>query len=791
MTDRIALDGTWELTHFPQGTREPSGPAGLAQNGPRRIPAHVPGSVELDLVAAGEIPDPYVGENIRLLRDLEPHEWWYRRTFPSPAVKAGQSVRLVFDGIDCFATVWLNGKVLGETANMFIAHAFDVTDLLARGVDNELSVRIRSAVLEARGKPLPGAAHAMATNWESLRVRKAAHMYGWDITPRAVSAGLWRSVALEVTDPERLEPPYWSARGLKDGTVRLAVRWDFSTPETDLSRYGLRFSGVSRDSRFSRTVPARFTSGCEVLEVPKARLWWPRGYGEAALYDASVELLRDGIVVDRRAERIGLRTVELERRDIVPGGGPGEFLLRVNGEPILCKGSNWVPLDAFHGRDGTRLRAAVDLAADCGCNILRCWGGNVYEDHAFFSLCDELGILVWQDFAYACALYPEDDEFLAEVRREATAVVRKLRNHPSLALWCGDNEVDMFAVNLNRDPNRNRITREALPHVCGQEDPGRPYLPSSPYVSPEAWKANQERPRGDAARGKAVDSMRLLMDFMPEQHLWGPRDYFKGAFYSGNRAPFVSEIGYHGCPNVSSMKRFLEPDHLWPWKDDPQWIVHAAESIPEGGPYRYRIKLMADQIAEMFGRIPDNVEDFALASQISQAEAKKSFIETTRSAKWNRTGVIWWNLIDCWPQFSDAVVDWYYGKKLAYWYIRRAQVPVLVMLGEPEDWHCALTASNDTLRPASGRCTVSDADTGEELWAGDFEAPANGTRRMGRVRVSRGEQRMLLIRWTAGGEEFGNHSLIGSPPFDLERYKGWMNRIATLPLPFDAAAVAR
>lgn len=791
MTERIGLDGTWELAHFQQGTRNLADPGELATAGLRRIPARVPGSVEPDLAAAGEIPDPYVGENMRRLADLEAHEWWYRRTFPSPAVREGQAVRLLFEGIDCFATVWLNGRELGGTANMFIAHSFDVTDLLAGGGENELVVRIRSAVLEARRLPLPGAAHAMMSNWESVAVRKAPHMYGWDIAPRAVSAGLWRSVALEVEGPDRLEAPYWAVRELKDGAAKVAVRWSFSTRETDLSRFRLRFSGSCGGSRFSVTVPARFTCGCQVVEVPHARLWWPRGYGEAALYDASVELLRDGSVADRRAERIGLRTVELERRDIVPGGGPGEFLLRVNGAPILCKGSNWVPMDAFHGRDAERYRAAIDLAVDCGCNILRCWGGNVYEDHAFFSLCDENGILVWQDFAYACALYPEDDAFLAEVRREAEAVVRKLRNHPSLALWCGDNEVDMFAVLLDRDPNMNRITRQVLPHVCGQEDPARPYLPSSPYVSPEAWKANRDRPRGDAALDKAADGMRLLMDFMPEQHLWGPRDYFKSAFYFGNRAPFVSEIGYHGCPNVSSLKRFLDPDHLWPWKDDPQWILHAAESIREGGPYRYRIQLMADQIAEMFGRIPENLEDFALASQASQAEAKKSFIETARIAKWSRTGVIWWNLIDCWPQFSDAVVDWYYGRKLAYWYIRRAQVPVAVLLGEPEDWHCALTASNDTLQPARGRCTACDADSGVELWAGDYEVPANGTLRLGRVRASRGERRMILIRWTVGGEEFGNHALVGSPPFDLERYKGWIRRIAELPLGFDAATVAR
>ncbi len=552
----------------------------------------------------------------------------------------------------------------------------------------------------------------------------------------------------------------------------LGVHWQVTVPDRDLDGWTLRFSGECGTSRFAHETPVRFTAGTCEIAVPDARLWWPRGYGEANLYTVRCELLQNGRPVDERVERIGLRRIELRRTEITTAAGPGEFLFLCNGVPIMCKGTNWVPLDAFHGRDAERYAMALALLDDIGCNIVRCWGGNVYEDHAFFDFCDAKGIMVWQDFAFACGLYPQDAAFHEEVRAEAAQVVRALRNHPSLALWAGDNEIDVFAAQMGRDPGVNAISRQVLPAVCASEDPARPYLPSSPYVSPEAFR-----------RGAADQKV------MPEQHLWGPRDYYKSRFYAESTAHFASEIGYHGCPGVSSLRRFLDADRLWPWQGNAQWRVHAADQVPGGGPYAYRIKLMADQVRELFGAEPDSLPDFALASQASQAEAKKFFIEMFRIAKWRRTGIIWWNLLDCWPQFSDAVVDWYGAKKLAWWYIRRAQAPVLLMLGEPEDWRCRLVAGNDTLRDAEGEFSVADADTGGTLLEGRYRAPANGTAVLGTLPVSRGDHRLFLIRWTAQGRAWGSHYLLGAPPFSLERYKGWLPAIAALPDPFDASTV--
>ncbi len=236
---------------------------------------------------------------------------------------------------------------------------------------------------------------------------------------------------------------------------------------------------------------------------------------------------------------------------------------QVNGERIFILGTNWVPLDAYHARDRERLDRAVEMVVDLGCNLVRCWGGNVYEDDRFFDLCDEAGILVWQDFAMACAVYPQDDAFGARLRDEVRAVVRRLRQHPSLALWAGDNECDetwVWTGGRRRDPNRNVLTRSVIPGVLREEDPSRPYLPSSPYVDDVAFASGR----------------RLL----PEDHLWGPRDDYKGAFYTESVCHFVSEIGFQGCPGVESLERYLTPGERWPFGGSEEWRLHSTAPLP-------------------------------------------------------------------------------------------------------------------------------------------------------------------------------------------------------------------
>ena len=750
MSNTISLDGQWELFGFPQRSSPVKTPADLTGHDP--LPATVPGEAQLALSQAGILPeDLYHGLNMQLLRKYEFYEWWYRKSFTSRPAGEDEKCVLVFEGVDCVADYYLNGVCFGHSENALIAHEFDITALL-RGGENELVVHLASPIEAAADRAGDYAAveRSQFGSMESLRLRRPPSSYGWDIMPRCVTCGLWRGVRLERRGPHQVLQMYITTKCADAQRARLRLFYAFETPSLG---EGLRWrleGYLEKESTpaFSLEKPLLFSVGGEEFDVECPRLWWPAGYGAQPLYRVRLSLWRGDELLCERRDTLGIRTVKLERTEVTTREKPGKFCFYVNGEPIMCKGSNWVPLDAFHSRDAARYEQALALLRDSNSNIVRCWGGNVYEDHKFFDLCDRYGILVWQDFGMACALYPRDGDFAAQTRTEARAVIHRLRQHPSLALWSGDNECDGYYSGAGMDPNRNFVTREVLRLEVENHDGARDYLPSSPYVGPEL------------AAGLGSPS---------EDHLWGPRDYYKSAFYQNSRACFVSEMGYHGCPDRETMERFLSPGALWPadprpWEDNPEWFLHAAcPTAEKNGPWAGRNRMMANQIAEVFGAIPDDLDEFILASQLVQAEAFKFFIELARLRKWERTGVIWWNLLDGWPQFSDAVVDWYWGKKLAYHWIKRAQEPLHLMFAEPESWHIALVAGNDSLRPREGSYRVRDAFSGETMLEGSFNLPANENKALARLPICNGAWRLFLIEWESDGGVHHSHYLHGKP----------------------------
>ena len=718
------------------------------------IPARVPGNIAADLHRAGVIPDPYFGSNADLLREWEFTDFTYSVVFRLPECAPGGRIELVFEGVDTAAEAFLNGTLLGGMENMFHEHRFDVTGKLNCDGENELTVVIRSSVNAARKYRRAPGTSAQSYNFEGLYLRKAGHSFGWDIAPRIVLGGLWRRVGLERIPEHRWSEVLLYTISAAKSVARLALDWSFESSATRLTGFEAKLTLARGPKRFEKRFRLLFTTGHTVFEIPNPDLWYTNGLGESALYDVTLELLLDGEVVAENRFRTGIRTVRLERSESFAPDGSGHFRFLLNGEPLFILGSNWVPVEAMHGEERGRVRKTLELFTDLGCNMVRCWGGGVYEDHEFFDYCDEHGLLVWQDFMLACEIPPQDDDFCRRIEAEAVAVVTKLRNHPSLALWCGDNECDeavLWRGDLMR-PSENRITREVLKRVIRSYDPGRDYLPSSPYLVD-----------GVITRGESRTA--------PEQHLWGPRDEYKGDFYRLNTACFASETGYHGMPCVKSLKKFLSPGHLFPKIGDPEYLTHAAQPFgdPEG-PYAYRIKLFLDQIANMFGKIPEELERLVAASQIVQAEALKFFIENFRFHKWRKSGILWWNVADCWPQISDAVVDYYYEKKLAYFYIRNVQQPVLLMMGEPAAWHSPLRLDNNLPRTVSGAYRVSDLLTGEEFVSGRYECAANSGVDLGALRVSTGVHRMYLLEWEVDGVWRRNHYLLGHPPCDLDFY---------------------
>ena len=733
----ISLNGTWALCGRAEGTEDAL----------ITLTATVPGCVQLDLAEAGYLPSNlYMGENIRTTEAYEEHEWWYERRFGAPAER--ENVYLVFEGVDCLAEYYLNGERIGESDNMLIPHEFPVGRYLRDG-ENILTVHLHSPLRRAREydytvKLLSGS----PVTTESRYIRKPRHSYGWDIMPRAVTSGIWRSVRLEVRDRLWFSQLFFHTP--HSGTVYYTLAGDVHAKGLELA-----LEGGCGESRFSVRQSIPFSCGYFHFSIPNPKKWFPCGYGEANVYDGVARIYAEGQLVHEEAFSFGIREVVLDRADGL-AGKKGHFRFLINGVEVMCRGSNWVPMDAFHSRDADRYERALALVRDSGCNILRCWGGNVYEDHAFFDFCDRNGVMVWQDFSMACAHYPEDEDFKRRLREEATTIVRRLRNHPSIILWAGDNECASVTQRL-RDPNTNSLTRELLPKVIEENDPSRTFLPSSPYISAEVY----------AAGGRSqVEGITIV-----EDHLWGPRDYFKSDYYKNNGAAFVSETGYHGCPSLSSIKKFITTERVWPYTDNPEWILHSSDQAGKD----FRVMLMEKQVRQLFGEVPTAPEEYILASQISQAEAKKYFIERIRTARPRTTGIIWWNLIDGWPQMSDAVVDYYYTKKLAYFYIKRSQALFTIAAGEMQNWGLPIYACNDTLTVKCGHLIVTDAETEEELYAGDFTAAANTTTKLTHLPIYYSDQRILLFRWESDKESGWNHFMCGYPPFSLARYRRFLH----------------
>lgn len=761
----MELNGSWRLYYYPSYEQKIETVDALRQAQVSCVDAVVPGNVELDLSRAGILPeDLFKGMNILQAEEYERYDWWYEKTFTAPdGVAADEKAVLRFQAVDCYADYFLNGEKIGESDNMFIAHEFDVTDKLRYGQENTVHVHIRSATIEATRylKEPHQLAYTWSMNSESAHIRKAPHSYGWDIMPRAISAGIWREVCLEIKKKFDFRYVYFNTLRITGGDAEMVFIYDSLVPaELTSKKFNIKIHVKCGDSEVTHTFRGK-NSGTTAFTIPKAKLWWPKPYGDPNLYDGEVTVLNeDDSVLLSKTVRFGVRTVELRHSEIVEPDGAFEFV--VNGTRIMAVGSNWVPMDAYHSRDAQRYARALEMAEDLGCNILRCWGGNVYEDHAFFDFCDAHGIMVWQDFAMACNYYPQTEEFIRRLEKEAQWVITEYRQHPCIVVWSGDNEVDsMLACGHNVDPSFNRLNREILPRIAHRFDPFRPYLASSPYISARAFAG------GDNRQGSTI---------YPEDHMWGPRDYFKSSFYTGSKAYFVSETGYHGCPARSSIEKFIDAEYVWPYQNNEQWNLHSSDQ----NDWDYRTMLMHNQVQQLFGTVPTDMDDYILASQISQAEAKKFFIEHMRAQMARNGGVIWWNLIDGWPQMSDAIVDYYYEKKLAYNYIKRSQKPFMIMVDELNNWGQEILCCNSTRANVQGKCTVYDIDTNEQLAEVEFDAAANANTVLCKIPIMYSEQRMLVIRWEVDGKTDFNTYLCGLPGFDFNRYKGWLEKIRLL-----------
>lgn len=728
-------------------------PDEILSSGIKPIPATIPGNVEVDMQNAGIVPELFFGTNILKLEDYELYDYWYHCEFLAPNDKK-HAYRLVFDGLDTLTEIWLNGKKLGETDNMYIPHAFSV-ELLER---NELWVRIKSPIRYADEKEYETGQWGLSYNAESVHIRKAPHSFGWDICPRAIGGGIFRDVYLEEDIATEIEDVYLHTLLVDYKGAHVRLSYDLKIDATLYHKAYIELSGECKGKKFTAGEKVVFKHGTFNFSISKENLllWNPVGYGEPNLYVVKA-ILKDSQenVLAEKTFKFGVRTVEI---DFDERGEEKKFLLKVNSTPIMIKGTNWVPLDAFHSNDANRMAQALELLKDCGCNAVRCWGGNIYEPEEFFDFCDENGILIWQDVMMACNLYPSTQEFYQKLEKELKVVLTRIRKHPALVCYCGDNECDLGMFFNGINPSFYKVTRDYLPTILFRFDPFRRFIPSSPFFAGKALRDRDEQA-------------------LAENHLWGPRNNFKSKFYLENKNVFISEIGYHGCSSVESIEKFIPKESLWHWEND-DWMVH--QTVPGGGWVSEwnRIKLMAYQVRELFGFVPDNLQEFAICSQISQAEALKFFVEFTRLKKWEKSGILWWNMLDCWPQFSDAVVDYYFDKKLAYYYLKNVQKDLCLMIEDPTEWNARLVLGNDGNSTYSGTYTVIDGLSNEKIYQGNFSSKANQNEILADIPLSKNITKYFILVAEANGKRYVNHYINYGGALNKEEYLAFMKNYA-------------
>ncbi|MEU9454294.1 glycoside hydrolase family 2 protein [Streptomyces sp. NPDC048277] len=582
------------------------------------LPAAVPGCVHTDLLAAGVIPDPFLGRNETEVAWVGRRDWTY--TTGLDARSGHERTDLVFDGLDTAAELTLDGRLLGRTRNMHRSYRFDVT-----GLHGRLAVRFDSAYTEAAAVRDRLGERPAAYAEPYQYIRKMACSFGWDWGPTLVTAGIWRPVRLEhwsTARISRVRPVVTVERGA--GVVELHV-------DVERTRGGARLDVEVRVGGRTARASVRDGQGVVRVEVPDVRLWWPRGYGEQPLYDVELTLLHGDGVLDSWRRRVGFRTVELDRRGDEHGTG---FTFAVNGERLFARGVNWIPDDVFPSRvTRERYRERLGRAADAGVDLVRIWGGGIYESEDFYDVCDELGLLVWQDFPFACAAYPEEQPLRGEVEAEARENVVRLMPHPSLVLWNGNNE-NLWGF---RDWGwEERLAGESwgegyylglLPRVVAELDPTRPYSAGSP------WSGSWERHPNDPAHGTHHS-----------WEVWNRADY---AEYRAQVPRFVAEFGWQAPPAYATLRRALPGEAL---AADSPGMLHHQKADDGNGKLRRGLE-------HHFAFPEGDFDRWHYLMQVNQARAVAAGIEHWRSHWPVCAGTVVWQLNDCWPVTSWAAID--------------------------------------------------------------------------------------------------------------------------------------
>ncbi len=463
MKRSISLNGEWELYCFEDGIAS-CPPEQMERRCTMKIASTVPNNFETALADAKIIDSElYRGMKTVENQKFEDFDWLYKKQLDIPKIKENERIFLNFGGVDCIAEYFVNGKLVYESDNALIAQRFEITDFVRQGEQNTLHVHIKSATKYAYEQEYNQFLALSCRMGYQAYLRKPAHAYGWDIFPRAVSGGIWRDVSLEICNEYSISDFSYYVKSIGVNNAKIVFAAVIDAPYKELKKnVEIRITAKCGDHEFTHTQRVNHCRICKFsIGVRDPKLWWPYGYGNANVYDLTYDLLVDGEVKDTQCMNMGIRTATLMRTDTMLEDGHC-FKFVINGVDVMCRGSNWVPLDAYHSRDKEKYQKALSLFTDTHCNIVRVWGGSVYEQREFYDYCDRHGIMVWQDFCMACCAVPFEGRNAQNIEKEATWVVKTLRNHPSIILWSGDNEIDEMLYLTDKLSGINKITREII-----------------------------------------------------------------------------------------------------------------------------------------------------------------------------------------------------------------------------------------------------------------------------------------------------------------------------------------
>lgn len=660
------------------------------QNDSKKNKAKVPGTIHTDLFENQLIPDPFSGTNEKQLQWIENENWEYETKFKlSKTELKKQNIDLLFEGLDTYSTIYLNGELLLETNNMFRTWNVSVKNKLKTG-ENHLKICFKSASNfgkeEAKKLPytLPGD--------EKVFTRKAQYHYGWDWGPRFVTCGIYKPIKLHFWDEAKIENVKYSQVELTDTKAILEFTTEIYVSEVKTIELVIN----------EKTKTCNLKKGINKIkmqyEITNPKRWWCNGLGEAKLYQFIINISKKNKIIDDKKLNIGLRTIELIQEKDEIGKS---FYFKLNGKPVFMKGANYIPPDSFLPRvtDFT-YNAIVKNAVDANMNMIRVWGGGVYADDAFYEACDKNGILVWQDFMFACAMYPSDEKFLDNVKNEVIDNVNRLQNHPSIALWCGNNENDEGWKNWGwqkqykyseSDSTKiwngyQKLFHEVIPQTLDSllSKEKNIYWPSSPSIG---WGKKESLLQGDS-------------------HYWGVwwgMEPFE--IYKKKVGRFMSEYGFQGMPNLETFSKFTNSENL----------NLNSETVKAHQKHNTGYQTIQTYMERDY-QIPTKFEDYIYVSQLLQAEGMKTAIEAHRRAKPYCMGTLFWQLNDCWPVTSWSSVDYFGNWKAFHYQAKRSFENLLISVNEEENQYKVYVV-NDNLTSEKGKLEAQLIDfDGKLLW---------------------------------------------------------------------------